>query len=259
MDGAEQDAEEDWQFAYCLLVVCLQDINTSATLTFTSFWSPPQGTGLALDDVYHRASRHMRLFFAPPEAITAYTTWWGHDCEQRGCPYTSWRKHDTGDDPHDFYLFCCKLCSECEFEDRLGFWRDENGEHYECHRFRGQMMAPFDRQRVSRFGGDRCTKYKAEDITGNDHEYCSPQCKKWNSSPCENFGCDWPCFYNETAVDQDYPLYCSPECTRTTCAWRGGHELAGRWRVCSLLRAARVPAAPELRGVWLYRLQDQVE
>ena len=63
-DGPGKDAaEEDWQFSYCLLLVCLQDIDTSATLTFSSFWSPPQGTGLALDDVYRRAARHMRRFF----------------------------------------------------------------------------------------------------------------------------------------------------------------------------------------------------
>ena len=35
---------------------------------------------------------------------------------------------------------------------------------------------------------------------------------RWNSAPCGNPGCDWPCFYNLPSEDREYPLYCSSEC-----------------------------------------------
>ena len=99
--------EGDWQFAYCLLVVCLQDIDTSASLTFSSFWSPSQGTGRGLDDVYRHACRHMRLFFSTPNSVLAHTVLWGHICEHRGCDNMSWFQYDTWDDLDESPGFLC--------------------------------------------------------------------------------------------------------------------------------------------------------
>ena len=111
----------------------------------------------------------------------------------------------------DTYPFCSLECSEGGFDTRLGFFTDQFGPHYIRHVHLGQAD---DTRCVGRFGGDRCEKARAGEQTGVNHDHCSASCQQWDSEPCENSGCPWPCFKNRNDEARDYPRYCSSECVR---------------------------------------------
>ena len=66
------DVGGQWQFAYCLMVVCMQALDTSTCLTFTSVWSPDDAAGEGLTAFYRASCHLMRLYFMSEDDVNKY-------------------------------------------------------------------------------------------------------------------------------------------------------------------------------------------